>query len=443
VDFVTGSTRFGSIAANTHVFTGSMSVSGSITAINTISSYNAVTVYQNNNDTTPAQLLLSDTSNARQLLIGYNSGSNYGSIQAVHQGVGYRSLVLNSQGGNVGIGTINPGSALDVATSGNVNAIFNSTATQGGYISFQRSGTAFGYIGQSYHIVTGGSVGDMAMAATASMVFSTGGSLTERMKITSTGNVGIGTTNPLVKFQITQPNGIGLPTLGTSTGGLFIAGDGNQYGLYIGNDGNTGNSWLQAMRNNTATSYNILLNPVGGDVLIGTTTSAGKLTVTQTTNTCGLQVYMPNSITTPVIQLSSVAAGSTSWYALVAQSGNGSSITANTCFIYGNGNIVNTNGSYGTLSDISLKENITDTTPKLSKLLQLKVRNFNLKADENKTKQIGFVAQEFEEVFPSMVEIDGNTNLKSIKTSVLVPMLIKAIQEQQAQIEELKSQINK
>lgn len=103
------------------------------------------------------------------------------------------------------------------------------------------------------------------------------GGFNERMRITSTGNVGIGTSNPLVKFQITQPNGISLPTLGTSTGGLFIAGDGNQYGLYIGNDGNTGNSWLQAMRNNTATSYNILLNPVGGNVGIGISSPSYRL----------------------------------------------------------------------------------------------------------------------------------------------------------------------
>jgi hypothetical protein len=107
------------------------------------------------------------------------------------------------------------------------------------------------------------------------------------------------------------------------------------------------------------------------------------------------------------------------------------------------GNVTNTNGSYGTISDAKLKENIVDATSKLDKLNQLKVRNFNFIGDD--LKQIGFVAQEFEKVFPSMVEetsdIDGEgnnlgTTTKTIKTTVLVPILVKAMQELKAQLDE-------
>jgi hypothetical protein len=129
-------------------------------------------------------------------------------------------------------------------------------------------------------------------------------------------------------------------------------------------------------------------------------------------------------------------------------------------YVYGNGNVVNTNNSYGVLSDIKLKENIVDATPKLENLLKVKIRNYNLIGHE--TKQIGVVAQELEEIFPSMVEEtedfeevevtdeEGNfkkerislgTTTKTVKMSVFVPMLIKAIQEQQEQIEELKAKI--
>jgi hypothetical protein len=128
--------------------------------------------------------------------------------------------------------------------------------------------------------------------------------------------------------------------------------------------------------------------------------------------------------------------------------------------VFSNGNVQNQNNSYGSTSDIKLKENITDATPKLDNLLKVKIRNFNLKNSE--TKQIGVIAQELEEIFPSMideiedfeeVEItdkEGNINkqkqslgttTKSVKYSVFVPMLIKAMQEQQAQIEELKELI--
>lgn len=110
--------------------------------------------------------------------------------------------------------------------------------------------------------------------------------------------------------------------------------------------------------------------------------------------------------------------------------------------IYSNGNIQNTNNSYGALSDVKLKENIIDATPKLDKLNQVRVVNYNLKGDE--LKQIGVIAQELEQVFPSIVEDittkdeNGNdleTTTKSVKYSVFVPILIKAIQELNAKVE--------
>ena len=100
------------------------------------------------------------------------------------------------------------------------------------------------------------------------------------------------------------------------------------------------------------------------------------------------------------------------------------------------GNITNTNNSYGGISDISLKENIVDATPKLNNLLGVKIRNYNLKGDS--TKQLGVVAQELEEIFPSMVETNTE-GLKSVKYSIFVPMLVKAIQEQQCKIALLES----
>jgi hypothetical protein len=86
-------------------------------------------------------------------------------------------------------------------------------------------------------------------------------------------------------------------------------------------------------------------------------------------------------------------------------------------------------------------------------LLKVKIKNYNFIGDDK--KQIGVVAQELEEIFPALVSespdfetdqetgerIDLGTTTKSVKYSVFVPMLIKAIQEQQAQIEELKAKI--
>jgi hypothetical protein len=188
---------------------------------------------------------------------------------------------------NIGIGGSPSGSyKFEVTGTGRINSanttlVLDTTSTSFDAslrLNNNSSATTWGILQAGPGAISGGG---MNMYTTGAYPFTLGTNGTERMRITSSGNVGIGTSIPLVKFQITQPNGIGLPTLGTSTGGLFIAGDGNQYGLYIGNDGNTGNSWLQAMRNNTATSYNILLNPVGGNVGIGT---SSPLTITNFTS---------------------------------------------------------------------------------------------------------------------------------------------------------------
>ena len=116
--------------------------------------------------------------------------------------------------------------------------------------------------------------------------------------------------------------------------------------------------------------------------------------------------------------------------------------------VYANGDVQNTNNSYGALSDIKLKENIVDATPKLEKLNQVRVVNFNIKDDAQ--KQIGVIAQELEKIFPGMVnEIpdrdsegkDLGTTTKSVKYSVFVPILVKAIQEQQSLITDLRARV--
>jgi hypothetical protein len=144
----------------------------------------------------------------------------------------------------------------------------------------------------------------------------------------------------------------------------------------------------------------------------------------------------------------------------------------NKIYIFGNGNIVNTNNSYGAISDLKLKENITDASPKLAELNKVRVVNYNFINDE--TKQLGVIAQELEAIFPAMidetpdresydavvldadgspvVDEDGNNvteqkerltgeSTKSVKYSVFVPMLVKAMQEQTALIESLTARI--
>ena len=75
-----------------------------------------------------------------------------------------------------------------------------------------------------------------------------------------------------------------------------------------------------------------------------------------------------------------------------------------TMVIQSDGDGYNTNGTWGTISDERLKENVVDATPKLDEINKLNVRNFNFISSD--LKQIGFIAQEIEKVFPTLVTED-------------------------------------
>jgi hypothetical protein len=111
--------------------------------------------------------------------------------------------------------------------------------------------------------------------------------------------------------------------------------------------------------------------------------------------------------------------------------------------------------SYVTLSDERIKENIKPLSNSLEKIIKLKGVSYDFKSSyfnvedsmlKNKLKeesknQIGFLAQELKEIFPETVYFDSTSNLYSIGYSQLIPVLVEAMKEQQAQIEELKKQV--
>jgi len=187
-----------------------------------------------------------------------------------------------------------------------------------------------------------------------------------------------------------------------------------------------------------------------GNLLVGTTAPLGdgKLSVNHTANShCARFDTTFNNFTTT--NLYSVLFG-TNTNSTACGHFYGYADGDNRILIFGNGNIQNQNNSYAGISDIKLKENIVDATPKLDKLNQVRVVNYNLK-DNPDQKLLGVVAQEIEPIFPGMVEeiadrdIDGKdlgTTTKSVKYSVFVPMLIKAMQEQQALINSLKARLD-
>jgi hypothetical protein len=103
--------------------------------------------------------------------------------------------------------------------------------------------------------------------------------------------LGIGTATPLVSTDIRTSGNSAITPLATipdSATTLLIGNTGTNGVLALGQN-NTGQSWLQGRsRLGNGSSFPILLNPLGGNVLIGTTTDAGfKLDVNGTARVVG------------------------------------------------------------------------------------------------------------------------------------------------------------
>ncbi len=97
--------------------------------------------------------------------------------------------------------------------------------------------------------------------------------------------------------------------------------------------------------------------------------------------------------------------------------------------------------SFFSASDERLKENIRETRYGLKDLAQIQVSDFNFIGSNVWTT--GFIAQQLYGVYPLAVSVGGEDELKEpwkVSHSSLAPLLVKAIQEQQSQIEELQSQ---
>lgn len=120
--------------------------------------------------------------------------------------------------------------------------------------------------------------------------------------------------------------------------------------------------------------------------------------------------------------------------------------------VKGDGNLQNTNNSYGAISDSKLKENIVDANLQWDDIKNVRVRNYNFKSSTGygTHTQIGVIAQELEAVSPGLVkesndeDADGNslgTTTKTVSYSVLYMKAVKALQEAMDRIETLEAKV--
>ena len=126
--------------------------------------------------------------------------------------------------------------------------------------------------------------------------------------------------------------------------------------------------------------------------------------------------------------------------------GYGFEVTGNQKVVFANnGNVTNSTGSYGTISDEKLKENISDANSQWDDIKALQVRKYSMKEDNlDSANKIGVIAQELEtsDMSGLVEEIKWNKEtVKTVKYSILYMKAIKALQEAMTRIETLETEV--
>jgi len=178
----------------------------------------------------------------------------------------------------------------------------------------------------------------------------------------------------------------------------------------------------------------------GGSI---TTRSGARAIHMGYTGTCIFQAERTDSSSSAFI----IAASSNQTYFYSRVSGGSTvgrrflfTMGSSTAYAVETNNYVTFYGGYGGSSDRLFKKNIEDSNYGLSEVNSLKPRRFYWKDEtKSKVKQIGFIAQELEEILPEAVR--GHEGNKSIMDNSIIPVLTKAIQELSQQVTDLKAEV--
>jgi hypothetical protein len=313
---------------------------------------------------------------------------------------------------NVGIGTASPAVKLDVI--GTVRSAQSDTSDA--YLRTQNS------FGNTYYLQKSDRA-TIYTPTTQPFTFDIAGG--ERMRIDTAGNVGIGTTNPTSKLYV------------SSTGlipGRFVS---TQATSYLEIDNATGGALVAS--NGDALVFCTSANGIeraridaSGNLIVGSSNTNATIQIGTAGSTFGnTYLNIGDGVASARWQLS------TGSYNLTFAQNNGSGVYV------ARSRINDATGAYVQLSDARVKTNVVALGSVLDKIEQLRPVNYSVVNSQEEATHIGFIAQEVLAVFPESVHIpkDTETDHYGINYGAFAPLLVKAIQEQQALITQLQADV--
>lgn len=283
------------------------------------------------------------------------------------------------------------------------------------------------------------------------------GAVTDAVTVNSSGQVGIGTVNPLTRLTVQgpvdttfAPNVFNTRLIGTSSATSGNSGSGIAFmGYYVGTTSVVDLAFVSGIKENiTDANYAGALifgtrpnGSGGGSMERMRITSDGYVLVATTSRGSNTSTFYVN--------------GSFGGQGLTGRQGTGGTSSGNAFNFWWNSTVAqlwidNVNiGNISVTSDYRTKDHVeTQIEPAIERVLQLRPVTYQIanygtlfKAD-GKVRE-GFIAHELAEVVPSAVEgeKDDPKQIQSLRLDALCSVLTKAIQEQQATIEDLRARL--
>ena len=271
---------------------------------------------------------------------------------------------------------------------------------------------------------TSGTALNMSADTTGVLQLATGATPTTALTIDTSQNVGIGTTSPASKLHVRASS------TGSTANGIILDAGAQQHSWYLAdNFTSTFSIGSSAGQFTWANSGGERMRiDSSGNLLVNTTSASGSSNTFKSTAGAGAQALsIWNNATSGTRYFLSFATETSS---------------TDRGYITYNGTTV----AISQASDERLKENINDAPSALEKINDIKIRSFDWKED-NRHIDYGVIAQELIKIVPSAVfegvdNEDGSINKYwSVGLEPLIPILTKAIQEQQTIINDLKARI--